>query len=156
MALQLLIHKLKIQEEMILRLFLVEGLDNLKMEARQVLFLNGKNYGRSITPQKQTNSKKKRSHLWLSAVGTGGGEPEEGSQKVLTCTHKISTKAVMGLPGAPAVKNPPVNAGHAGLIPKSGRSPGGGKDNPLQYCCLGKPMDRGVWWATVHGVTKSD
>ena len=68
------------------------------MEARQVLFLNGKNYGRSIIPQKQTNSKKKRSHLWLSAVGTGGGELEEGSQKVLTCTHKISTKAVMGLP----------------------------------------------------------
>ena len=43
----------------------------------------------------------------------------------------------------------------AGLIPESGRSPGGGHGNPLQYSCLENPMDRGAWWATVHGVTKS-
>ena len=43
----------------------------------------------------------------------------------------------------------------AGLIPGSGRSPGGGNGNPLQYSCLENPMDRGAWWATVHGVTKS-
>ena len=44
-----------------------------------------------------------------------------------------------------------------GLIPRSGRSPGGGNGNPLQYSCLGNLMDRGAhpWWATVHGVTKS-
>ena len=56
------------------------------------------------------------------------------------------------------VKNLPANAGDtrdSGLIPGLGRSPGGGHDNPLQYSCLGKPMDRGAWWATVHGVTKS-
>ena len=41
-------------------------------------------------------------------------------------------------------------------IPGSGRSPGGGNGNPLQYPCLGNPMDRGAWWATVHGVTQSD
>ena len=41
------------------------------------------------------------------------------------------------------------------LIPVSGRSPGGGNGNPLQYSCLGNPMDRGAWWATVQGVTKS-
>ena len=41
------------------------------------------------------------------------------------------------------------------LIPGLGRSLGGGNGNPLQYSCLGKPMDRGAWWATVHGVTKS-
>ena len=40
-------------------------------------------------------------------------------------------------------------------IPRSGRSPGGGNGNPLLYSCLGNPMDRGAWWATVHGVTKS-
>ena len=42
-----------------------------------------------------------------------------------------------------------------GLIPGSGRPPGGGNGNPLQSSCLGKPMDRGAWWATVHGVAKS-
>ena len=41
------------------------------------------------------------------------------------------------------------------LIPESERFPGKGNDNPLQYFCLEHPMDRGVWWATVHGVTKS-
>ena len=40
--------------------------------------------------------------------------------------------------------------------PGVGRSPGKGNDNPLQYSCLGNPMDRGAWWATVHGVTESD
>ena len=56
------------------------------------------------------------------------------------------------------VKNPPVNAGDirdTGSIPWSGRSPVGGNGNPLQYTCLEKPMDRGVWWATVHGVAKN-
>ena len=52
------------------------------------------------------------------------------------------------------VKNPPANAGYAGLIPGSGRSPEGGNGNPLQYSCLGNPMDRGAWNVTVHGVTK--
>ena len=53
------------------------------------------------------------------------------------------------------VKNPPPNAGDPGSIPGSGRSPGGGHGNPLQYSCLDNPMDRGAWWATVHGVTNS-
>ena len=44
----------------------------------------------------------------------------------------------------------------AGLIPGSGRSPGEGLGNPLQYSCLENPMDRGAWQATVHGVTESD
>ena len=47
------------------------------------------------------------------------------------------------------------NAGDLDLIPGLGRSPGEGNGNPLQYSCLEKPMDRGVCWATVHGVTKS-
>ena len=52
------------------------------------------------------------------------------------------------------VKNTPANAGDAGSIPGSGRCPGEGNGNPLQYSCLGDPTDRGAWWATVHGVTK--
>ena len=56
------------------------------------------------------------------------------------------------------VKNLAANAEHvrdAGLIPGLGKSPRGGHGNPLQYSCLENPMDRGAWWATVHGVTKS-
>ena len=45
--------------------------------------------------------------------------------------------------------------GDLGSIPGLGRSPGEGNGNPLQYSCLENPMDRGAWWATVHGVTKS-
>ena len=60
-----------------------------------------------------------------------------------------------GFPGSSVVNNPPANGGAAGLIPGSGRSPGGGNGNPLQYSCLEKPMDRGAWWATVHGVANS-
>ena len=57
-----------------------------------------------------------------------------------------------------AVKNLPANVGDIrdmGLIPGSGRSPGGRCGNPLQYSCLENPKDRGAWWATVHGVAKS-
>ena len=52
------------------------------------------------------------------------------------------------------VKNLPTKAGDPGLIPGLGRSPGGGKGKPLQYSCLRNPMDRGDWWATVHGGTR--
>ena len=52
-------------------------------------------------------------------------------------------------------KNLPANAGHPGLTPGLGRSPGEGPDNPLQYSCLKNPMDRGSWWTTVLGVIKS-
>ena len=51
-------------------------------------------------------------------------------------------------------KNLPANAGDVGLIPGLGKYPGEGSGNPLQYSCLGNPMDRGAWWATVHGATK--
>ena len=64
----------------------------------------------------------------------------------------------MVLPGGVVIKGPPANARDirdVGLIPRSGRSPGGVRDNPLQYSALEDPMDRGAWWATVHGITSS-
>ena len=61
----------------------------------------------------------------------------------------------VGFPGGSAVKNPPANAEDAGSIPGSRRSPGEGNGSPLQYSCLGNPMDRGTWRVTVHVVTKS-
>ena len=60
---------------------------------------------------------------------------------------KLSKKEKMGFPGGSVVKNPPANAGDtrdAGSIFESGRSPGGGHGNPLQYSCLENPMDRGA------------
>ena len=57
------------------------------------------------------------------------------------------------------VKNQPDNAGDTrdvGSIPGSGRSPGGENGNLLQFCSLENPIDRGAWWAAVHGVTESD
>ena len=56
---------------------------------------------------------------------------------------------------AQMVKNHSCNAGDPGLIPGSGKSPGEGNGNPFQYSWLGNPMDRRVWWATAHGVAKS-
>ena len=58
-------------------------------------------------------------------------------------------------PGGSVVKNPPANVGDTGSIPGPGRSPGEGNGSPLQYSCLEDSMNRGAWWATVHGVTKS-
>ena len=51
-------------------------------------------------------------------------------------------------------KEPACQCRDAGLIPGSGRALGEGNSNPLQYSCLGNPMGRGAWWATVHRVTK--
>ena len=61
-------------------------------------------------------------------------------------------------PGGSVIKNLPANAGDSGdavSIPGSGISPERGNGNPLQYSCLKNSMDRGAWWATVHGLTKS-
>ena len=60
-----------------------------------------------------------------------------------------------GFPGGSEDKVSAHNVGDRGSIPVSGRSPGEGNGNPLQYSCLENPMDRGAWWATVHWVTKS-
>ena len=57
--------------------------------------------------------------------------------------------------GASAEKNLPANAEDEGPIPGSGRSPGKGNSYPLQYSCLGNPMDGGVWWTRVHGIAKN-
>ena len=81
-------------------------------------------------------AKKKLSAVWemqemqVCEEGTGNSCPEVAQSCPLQHSHKIG-------------------------IPRSGRSPGGGNGNPLQYSCLENSMDRGAWWATVHGVTKS-
>ena len=77
-----------------------------------------------------------------------------GSQRVepdLVSEQQQTPKVFLG---DSVVRNPPARAGDAGSIPGSGRSPGEGNGNPLQYSCLGNPTDRGDWWATVNGVAK--
>ena len=58
-----------------------------------------------------------------------------------------------GFPDGSVVKNSPTNTGEVGSVPGLGRSPGE-DSKPLQYSCLGDPMDRGAWQATVHGIVK--
>ena len=61
----------------------------------------------------------------------------------------------MGFPNGSEVKESACNAGYTSSIPASGRSPGEGNCNPLQYSCLENLMDAGAWWTTVHGIVKS-
>ena len=71
---------------------------------------------------------------------------------------QVHSLRLEGLPRWLSGKESAYNAGAAGDLgrsPRSGRSPGKGHGNPLQYSCLENPMDKGAWWATVHGVTKS-
>ena len=70
--------------------------------------------------------------------------------KVLLLYYLIALITSEGFPSASADEESACSAGHMGSIPGSGRAPGGGNGNPLQYSCLGNPMDRGAWWATVH------
>ena len=60
----------------------------------------------------------------------------------------------LGFPGGSDGKESACNVGDPGSIPGSGRSPGEGYGNPLQYPCLGNPMDRGAWWVAVHAIAK--
>ena len=67
----------------------------------------------------------------------------------------IGFSNMLGFPGDSLVKNLPANAGDMGWIVELGRSPGEGNGNPLQYSCLGNPVDRGAWQDTMHGFTES-
>ena len=62
---------------------------------------------------------------------------------------------LMGFPDGSDGKDSACNVGDLGSVPGLGRSPGEGNGYPLQYSCLENPMDRGVWWATLHGIVKS-
>ena len=67
----------------------------------------------------------------------------------------VGKMTFLGFPGGSDSKESACNAGDAGLIPWSVRSPEGGCGSPLQYSCLENTNDRGAWWVTVHGVTES-
>ena len=86
--------------------------------------------------------------LWLQLSNTTEGGT--GSLvAILTCPPPPESVQDGGFPGGLVVKNLPASAGDSGSIPESGRPPGDGNDNPIQYSCLGNSMDRG---ATVHAL----
>ena len=95
------------------------------------------------------------SHGWNSLVGCRPCGRKESTEQLTRSTMQYDYWAShMVL----VVKNPLAITGdakYAGSIPGSGRSPGEGNGNLLQYSCLKNPMDRGAWWATVHGAAKS-
>ena len=84
---------------------------------------------------------------WFVILGVASGEGISGIIDFWVRTER-------SFPSGSVVKNLPVVWVDLGSIPGSGRSPGGGNGNSLQYFCLGNPMDRGAWQATVHGVSK--
>jgi len=99
---------------------------------------------------------------WV-ALSFSRGSSRLGDQTCISCISCIVRWILyhwdMGFPDGTMVKNPPTcnagDTGDVGSIPVLGRSPGEGNGNPLQYSWLGKPMNRGAWRATVHGVAKS-
>ena len=86
--------------------------------------------------------------------GTVSDKQNEFTKGWCLSLSKINRANSNGFPGGSVVKNLPANTGDMDLTPGSGRSPGEGSDNPLRHSCLGNPMERGAWRATVHGVTK--
>ena len=110
---------------------------------------------------------------WGKSPGEGNGNPLQYSclgnpmdrGSCWTMVHTVAKSLIwlsdftftfsMDFPGGSDSKASVYNAGDLGSIPGSGRSDGEGNGNPLQYYCLENPMDRGAWWATVHGVAKS-
>ena len=106
-----------------------------------------------------------QTHLWTGAVSLFLSElsteppsshllPMRPSSQIYVQENERNKSSHVAL----VVKNPPANGGDSrdtGSIPALGRSPGEGNGDPLQYSCLGNPVDRGIWQSTVHGVTKS-
>ena len=95
-------------------------------------------------------------------TSAGSWKKQESSRKTSVCEVAQSCPTLgnpwtvaLGFPSGSVVKNPPANTGDAGSIPGSGISPGEGNGDPLQYSCLENPMDRGAWWAIVHGIAES-
>ena len=86
-----------------------------------------------------------------------GPEWWEDATDISACIYKYCSSNIQGFPGGTVVKNLPAKAEDtrdAGSVSGSGKSPGVGTGNPLQYSCLGNSMDRRAWWATVHGDAK--
>ena len=85
-------------------------------------------------------------------LGRGRGSPNLHVLTNLEVLQNASFGVFMVTPGGSEVKASARNVGDLGSIPGSGRSPGEGTDNPLQYSCLENPRDGGAWWAAIYGI----
>ena len=112
----------------------------------------------------QTRTKKQRLKLMCLRSNSWNdySQDSEGSQPCQSqlgdMGHLSSSKPIKGFSGGTVVKNSLANVGDTGdmgQIPRLGRSPGEGNGNPIQYSCMGNPMDREAWWVMLHGVAKS-
>ena len=93
---------------------------------------------------------------WCFSVVGIAREPSGGAECLGKGSwHRPSAEKMPGVPWWPSGKESACRAGGACSIPRLGRSPGGGKDTPLQSSCLETATDRGAWWVTVCGVVKS-
>ena len=120
------------------------------------VFLTGESHKKSLAG---TVHRLTKTWTWLSAHVHAHTDTHTHSWRLTlpTWAHyfKITLIFAMDVPDGSAGKETACNAGDVGSIPGSGRSPGEGNGNPLQYCCLRNPMDRGAWRATLQGVPKS-
>ena len=94
---------------------------------------------------------------WLHGQRTLTGYSPRGPRSWTRLSNATTTTTTddADFPGGSNSKESARNTGDSGSIPGSGRPPREGNDNPLQYSCLENSTDRGAWWATVHGITKS-
>ena len=102
-----------------------------------------------------TQEKGSREAQFSNTEGDCGAEWNSANLAQLTSVL-VSYCYITGFRHGSVVKNLPANARDTGSIVGLGRSPGEGNGNPLQYSCLGNPMERGAWWATVSGAAESD
>ena len=130
--------------------------DYINLQSPQSL---GRQWGRKILSRMCyfccTHNVSTRAGLDAGALRPVRGVGGKASGRCVCC---LSSRLVLPVHVALVVKNPPANAGDArdpGSIPGLGRSSGVENGNLFQYSCLGNPMDRGAWWATIPGVTKS-
>ena len=96
---------------------------------------------------------------WWHVLDNGMWQKEQSvipswASPFLCSGSRACSSLLEGFPGGSVVKNPSANAGGAGSISGSGRSPGKGNGNSLQYSCQRNPLDRGAWWAAVHEFAK--
>ena len=122
---------------------------------------------RACAPQQRSHCNEKPVQLesgpcsqQLEKSSHGNRDPAQPTNKYIKPKYwmtllYVPSSALEGFPGGSVVKSMPADAGEAGSISRSRRSPGEGNGNPLQYSYLENPVDRGAWWATIHGVAKS-
>ena len=120
--------------------------------AEEVALWRGETLSAAYSASPRLASAQTQTFSWTWANGFPSLSVDFSSGKWDVNVHMSSP----GLPGGSVSKESACNAGDLGLIPRLGRSPGGGNGKSLLYSCLGNPMDRGAWWVRVHGVEKLD